>query len=146
MNNFKKFLEQEKQPIVSPPLVQPKNKKLFPQKMQKLPGKVWSMNKDDTLKYWQVLKPNSPIIVDPIPANHKGSTYGQDGIRLTGSRRFIDAVLGRIKDIIQYENPNTKLNLVYRQHQYRGISQSPEKIAFVFYAQVRNRDKPKFYP
>lgn len=114
--------------------------------------KSWRMEKDQIMQYWQQLRPNDPIAYDPMKPGQKGSTFGEDGLRLTGSRRFIDSVLGRVKDIMHFENPSTKLNVVYRQVQYRGKgvsadgneSQTPEKTSsFVFYAQVKSRDKPQ---
>lgn len=102
----------------------------------------WRMDKDQIRQYWQTLRPDGPIQFDAMEPGQKGSTFGEDGLRLTGSRKFIDSVLGRLKDIMQYENPATKLNLVYRQVQYKG-SQTPDKnTSFVFYAQVKKREKP----
>ena len=101
----------------------------------------WRMEKDQIVQYWQTLPQNAPITFDPIESGQRGSTFGEDGLRLTGSRRFIDSVLARVKDIMQYENPATKLSLVYRQVQYKG-SQTPDKnSSFVFYAQVKKREK-----
>jgi hypothetical protein len=100
--------------------------------------KIWRMNKDQIMQYWQSLR-TGPIQFNPIKPDKKGSTFGEDGIRLTGSRTFIDSVLARLKDIMQYENPHTKLNLIYRQVQQKGI-QTPEKsTSFVFYAQAKQR-------
>jgi len=102
----------------------------------------WRMQKDQVMQYWQSLRPG-PIQFDPIQPGKKGSTFGEDGLRITGSRTFIDSILARLKDMMQYENPHTKLNVVYRQVQYKG-SQLPEKnTSFVFYAQAKTREKPK---
>jgi hypothetical protein len=103
--------------------------------------KMWRLEKDQAMQYWQSLKPNSPILFDPIEPGKKGSTFGEDGLRLTGSRKFIDSVIGRLKDIMQYENPSTKLNVVYRQVQYKGSNTPDKNSSFVFYAQVKSRDK-----
>lgn len=103
--------------------------------------KMWRLEKDQAMQYWQSLKPNTPIFFDPIKNGQKGSTFGEDGLRLTGSRKFIDSVIGRLKDIMQYENPTTKLNVVYRQVQYKGSNTPDKNSSFVFYAQVKDRDK-----
>ena len=104
--------------------------------------KSWRMDKNQVLQYWQSLRPG-PIQFDAIQPGKKGSTFGEDGLRLTGSKAFIDSILARVKDIMQYESPHTKLNVVYRQVQYEG-SQLPEKsTSFVFYAQVKSREPPK---
>ena|SRR6185437_6241543 len=105
--------------------------------------KPWSMDKDQIMQYWQNLNPSTPVFFDPIEPGKRGSTFGEDGLRLTGSRRFIDSVLGRLKDIMQYENPSTKLSLTYRQVEYRG-NQTPNKsTSFVFYAQAKKREEQK---
>lgn len=103
--------------------------------------KMWRLEKDQAMQYWQSLKPDGPILFDPIEPGQKGSTFGEDGLRLTGSRKFIDSVLGRLKDIMQYESPSTKLNVVYRQVQYKGSNTPDKNSSFVFYAQVKNREK-----
>ena len=46
---------------------------------------------------------------------HQGSTYDQDGIRITGSEEFIDSVLSRLKDLLSAENGSTRLQVVYKQ-------------------------------
>ena len=54
------------------------------------------MRKKDILSHWRGLAPNQPIQPAVVPYRHEGTTYGQDGIRLTGSPEFIDAVLSRL--------------------------------------------------
>jgi hypothetical protein len=103
--------------------------------------KMWRLEKEQAIDYWQSLKPNNPIIFNPIKAGQKGSTFSEDGIRLTGSSQFIDSILGRLKDIMQYENPSTKLNIAYRQVKYKGSNTPDKSSSFVFYAQVKNREK-----
>lgn len=103
--------------------------------------KMWRMDKDQAMQYWQSLRPNGPLLFDPIEPGQKGSTFGEDGIRLTGSRKFIDSVISRFKDVMQYETPATKLNVVYRQVQYKGTQTPDKNSSFVFYAQVKKREK-----
>lgn len=104
--------------------------------------KSWRMDKDQVMQYWQSLRPG-PIVFNPIEPDRKGSTFGEDGLRLTGSKSFIDSILSRLKEIMQFENPQTKLNVVYRQVQYKGSAPVDRNSSFVFYAQVKQRDKPE---
>lgn len=102
--------------------------------------KMWRMEKPDIMKYWQTLNPNSPIAIQPIKNEKKGSNYGEDGIRITGNRTFIDSVLGRIKDLMAYESPTTSLNVVYRQTTRQGTTAIPEnKETYAFYLQVKQK-------
>ena len=73
------------------------------------------MNKQEILNHWRSIKPNQNIPVFPVPYKHQGSTYDQDGIRITGSKQFIDSILSRIKDLLEEENDETRLQLVYKQ-------------------------------
>ena len=72
------------------------------------------LDKDDFIAYWKSLTERA-LKMSPIAYKHKGSTYDEDSIRITGNRDFIDAVLFRIKDLIQYENSNTRLSVNYQQ-------------------------------
>lgn len=107
--------------------------------------KKWKATKDQILKYWQGLRNDTPILINPIPYEHEGSTYGEDGIRITGSPEFIASVLPRLRELLAYETPNTKLAVVYRE------TESPSKLAlgsasktsYVFYLQVKERGHNK---
>lgn len=100
--------------------------------------KPWSAKKDEIISMWRGFRNNMPIYMSPI--QKKGDsleTYGEDGIRITGSWNFISAVLGRLKDIMVYENPRTRLRLVFR-----GVDKQPtgfDKPAYVFYVNLENR-------
>lgn len=106
-------------------------------------GKVWSAKKDDILKMWQNLRPDVPIMITPMDTNAQGGehdSYGEDGIRISGSYNFISTILGRVKDLIQYENPQTKLRLIFR-----GVdpSRNPDsnRQSYVFYLNLERRGK-----
>jgi hypothetical protein len=62
-----------------------------------------------------------------------------DGIRVTGSHQFINAVVSRLKDILNYDGGNTKLFLRYHQ-QVDKKTQQPLPNSFVFYVQVRSKE------
>jgi len=115
----------------------------YVQQSQSLPTakkKKWKATKEQILSYWHSLRDNVPITIKPIPYEHKGSTYGEDGVRLTGSPEFIASILPRLKELLAYETPSTKLALVYRE------TESPSKMAlgtsktsYVLYFQVKER-------
>jgi len=71
------------------------------------------MTKAELLKQWQELEPAENILakMQPLPAKHKGKTFGLDGVRIDGSKEFIFDVLSRLKDLIDGENTVTRLQL-----------------------------------
>lgn len=102
--------------------------------------KPWKMTKDDVLQHWRGLPPNVPFSqVKSVPSNHKGPTYAYDGIRVTGSTAFIDAIISRLKDLASFESPRTRLQVVYRQ-QVDSKSEMPRPNSFVFYCQIKDRN------
>jgi hypothetical protein len=70
--------------------------------------------KAQILAHWHELTPNVPLQPDPIPYGHEGSTYAEDGVRITGSQRWIDSVLSRLQDLLQYEGYSTRLGVSYQ--------------------------------
>ena len=77
------------------------------------------MQKREMLEHWREIKPNQPIAITQVPYKHAGSTYAEDGIRITGSQPFIDSVLSRLTDLLDYENGETRLQVVYKESQDR---------------------------
>lgn len=73
------------------------------------------MTKDEILRHWRGLSADQPIVMEPIPYAHEGSTFDHDSIRITGSQRFIDAVLSRLKDLLSYEVGRTRLQVAYQE-------------------------------
>lgn len=69
--------------------------------------------KESTMERWANNPANMPIIKHwtPIPYKSKGSSYGACGIRIDGNPEFIDAVLSRLKDLMDGENGITRLEL-----------------------------------
>lgn len=107
--------------------------------------KVWSAKKSEILQMWQSLKNDFPIIIQPMlekPEGAEKSSYGEDGVRITGSFPFITSVLSRLKEIISYENPDTKLRLIFR-----GVDSDrqvrPDRQSFVFYINLERRSKKR---
>ncbi len=108
--------------------------------------KTWSAKKQEIVQTWQQLRPDMPIVITPIDnmsADHQ--SYGEDGIRITGSWQFISSVLGRLKELISYENPQTKLRLVLRAVEPKeGVPQNmTDRPAYVFYLNVERRGRGK---
>lgn len=77
-------------------------------------NKPQRMNKVEFLAHWKALRSRA-IHMRPIAYKHTGSTYGEDSIRLTGSREFCDAVLSQLKDLLRYEAATTRLQVVYSE-------------------------------
>jgi hypothetical protein len=78
--------------------------------------KGWVAKKAEILSLWGSLKPGQALNFDPIPHHVKGSRYNSDGIRITGTSRFINSVLSRFKELLQYEqSPYLKLDVSYQQ-------------------------------
>jgi hypothetical protein len=69
--------------------------------------------KEQTLTHWKSLPEGLPILphMMPIPYGAKGSTYGACGIRIDGNPAFVDAVLSRLKDLMEGEGVGTRLGL-----------------------------------
>ena len=73
------------------------------------------MEKEEFLKHWASIHKNQKLAPKPVRYTHEGSTYDQDGIRITGSRKFIDSALSRLKDMLAFECDETRLQVVYQQ-------------------------------
>jgi hypothetical protein len=73
------------------------------------------MRKQQILEHWKGLRPNQPIKPRVVPYKHEGSTFDQDGIRITGTPEFIDSVLSRLQDLLKLENTQTRLQVSYQQ-------------------------------
>ena len=73
------------------------------------------MEKKPFLKHWSKLRANQKLNPKPVRYTHEGSTYAEDGIRITGSRVFVDSVLSRLKDLLGYESGETRLHVVYKR-------------------------------
>ncbi len=73
------------------------------------------MKKAEVLERWRGLEPNQHLKPDAVPYKHTGSTYDECGIRITGTTKFIDSVLSRLKDLLEYEGSDTRLALVYQE-------------------------------
>lgn len=102
------------------------------------PQKKWKATKNDIIRYWTNLRSDTPIAVSPIRYDHKGSTYKQDGVRITGTKEFITTTLARLKEFLGFEGAGTKLTLVWRETESQQ-STIEDKPTYVFYVQVKER-------
>lgn len=76
------------------------------------------LKKAEFLEHWASLSDDTPGAVKTMQAvayKHEGSTYAEDGIRLTGSRRFIDSVLVALKPLLARNNAVERLQVVYKE-------------------------------
>lgn len=97
--------------------------------------KLWNAKKEEILEFWRTLKPNLPLKVEPIPKIHEGTRYTEDGLRITGSPEFINGILSRLKDFINYETTGTKLDVEYKQIQSTKFA----KTAYACYIHVEQK-------
>ena len=135
MSDFRDFLEMNDAMAAS--LAVQDNPTSAPVKVQK-----WKATKDEIISYWKSLRPDTPLFFNPIEYEHTGSTYGEDGIRITGRPEFIAAVLSRLKEVLNFETPQTKLSLTYRETESPSQSDAGiNKTSYVFYVQARERGK-----
>jgi hypothetical protein len=95
------------------------------------------MKKDEILEHWKHLEPNQPIKVTPVPYKHQGSTYAEDGIRITGTKEFIDSVLSCLKPLLAYEGVKTRLQVIYQESKDRETGSSLG--SYNCYVQVHTR-------
>ena len=101
-----------------------------------LDEKPWKAKRQDVVNFWQSLRPNLPISPTPVKSGHKGTRFDQDGIRITGGPDFINGVISRLKDFLQYDqNPATKLDVEYRQIETKQGEYKGNPI-YVFYIHV----------
>jgi hypothetical protein len=96
-----------------------------------------TLRKAEMLEHWQGLTADQTVTPCPVAYKHEGSTYDEDGIRITGSREFIDSVLSRLKGLLEFENGETRLQVVYKESVDR-VSQMPMG-SFNCYVQVHQR-------
>ena len=73
------------------------------------------LTKKQFLQHWTGLKRNQKLDPRPVPYSHTGSSYNEDSIRITGSREFIDSVLSRVSDLLEFESNNTRLDVNYTE-------------------------------
>ena len=97
------------------------------------------MKKAQFLNHWKAIEPNQKVTPSPVVYKHRGSTFDQDGIRITGTTMFIDSVLSRLTDLLDAENCDTRLQVVYKQSTDRETGL--ELDSYNCYVQVHERGR-----
>jgi len=97
------------------------------------------MKKAQFLEHWHGIKADQNIKINPVAYKHAGSTYAEDGIRLTGSMEFIDSVLSRLKSLLSHENGATRLQVVYKESTDRRTQEPLD--SYNCYIQVHQRGR-----
>lgn len=103
----------------------------------------WKASKDEIIEHWRKLPPGLAMSqMRSVPPGHEGPTYSFDGLRITGSSQWIDFVLARLKEVLNYETEEggqTRLQVIYKQI-VDNKTQQPVPESFVFYIQVKQRE------
>lgn len=94
-----------------------------------------TLPKADVLERWRPLPTGRPIAMAASPADATGSSYEGDSIRLTGSLRFLDSVLGNLGSLLRLENAKTRLSIAYAQQKDR-TTRAPVPDKYVVYLKV----------
>lgn len=133
MKSFKEWCEQVKSP--TPEIT-----------MNQSGPTAWKASKEEIVDHWKKLPPGIPMSqMRSVPTNHVGPTYSYDGLRITGSSQWIDYVLARLKDVLNYESAEggqTRLQVIYKQI-VDNKTQQPVPESYVFYLQVKQRENKK---
>ena len=95
------------------------------------------MEKKPFLQHWSRLRANQKLSPKPVRYTHEGSTYAEDGVRITGSKAFVDSVLSRLKDLLAYEGEETRLQVVYKKSTDRESGKT--LTSYNCYVQVHQR-------
>jgi hypothetical protein len=96
-----------------------------------------AVDKKPFLRHWAKLRANQKLDPRPVRYSHEGSTYAEDGIRITGSRAFVDSVLSRLKDLLAFESDKTRLQVVYKRSTDRESGRTMS--SYSCYVQVHGR-------
>lgn len=136
MESFKEYLEEQE--FIESVITE------FNQAPTATHQKPWSAKKKDVMNTWKMLRPETPIYMTPMSQSDASNmkTYGEDGIRVTGSYVFITSVMAKLKELLAYENPQNKLRIVFRgvDKTHGGVG---GKKSFVFYVNLENRGGSK---
>lgn len=102
--------------------------------------------KSQSLAAWKSLpEGQNPLQhMTPIPYKATGSRYGACGIRIDGNPEFINAVLSRLKPLLDGENNVTRLELARQQVDGSGIGKelhNKDNGAEVVYIRLHQRGR-----
>lgn len=114
-----------------------------------MPDKPQKFGKADAMTHWEDLPDGGPIRLTPIEAKHEGTAFAQDTIRLTGSREFIDSVLGNLKGYLEWEGDSSRIEIAYMQTRNRTwnedgtVTMGDLTGSWACYVKVRSRGRGK---
>lgn len=95
------------------------------------------MKKKEILQHWLNLPDNQSLQPQQVPYKHEGSTFAEDGIRITGSQEWIDSVLSHLKPLLKFENTQTRLQIAYQES--KDIKTGKPTGSYNAYVQVHER-------
>ena len=101
------------------------------------------MKKDKFVTYWKGLRKNQKLRLKPIRYSHTGTTFAEDGIRITGSRAFVDSVLSRLKDLLKYESEETRLQVSYERSTDRDTGKKLRSYGCYIQVHARGQGRKK---
>lgn len=101
-------------------------------------------NKAEIISHWSQLTPRGPIPITPKPHDHYGTSLDEDTIRVTGSQQFIDAILARLRELIQLETQDTELEVRYEKSRYEHAGSNVPN--FQFYCSVKYKNPARKIP
>jgi hypothetical protein len=107
-----------------------------------MPAKPTRLGKQEVIDRWSALGPDHPMRVTPISYKHTGSSFDQDSIRITGSQEFIDSILARLIDLLEYDSNGTRLHVMYTQTLDRKTQELSG--SWGCYVQVHERGQGRF--
>jgi len=100
-----------------------------------------SYNKDEIISHWKSLTASNIIPVTPKPHDHYGTSLDEDTIRVTGSKEFIDSIMVRLKEFLQFETAETELQVKYNASKYEHAGGTSPNFHFYCSVQYKNRSK-----
>ena len=107
-------------------------------------GEKKRYSKDEIISHWSKLTVRGIIPITPKPHNHYGTSLDEDTVRVTGSREFVDAIMARLKEFLQFETQETELEVRYEQSKYEHAgSVTPN---FQFYCSTKYKNPAKKIP
>lgn len=77
--------------------------------------KSGAISKEDFIAIWENIQPNQIIVPEPIAYKHEGTTIDEDGIRICGSIKFIQAVISNLTQMLRFDSRETRLSIACSQ-------------------------------
>ncbi|MEE8465497.1 MAG: hypothetical protein V3S68_03405 [Dehalococcoidia bacterium] len=108
------------------------------------------LNKAAALAHWHALDgrpvPLPSKTMKAVPYRHTGSTYAEDGIRINGSREFIDSVLAALQNLLGRENSMERIGIQFTEATDRDSDEPMGTWACYIQVHERGREKTSGLP